>query len=173
MPRDQIDRMFAALANPTRLRMLRLLQAGGLSADEIMSELSLRRTGAARHLQVLRTAGLVTFRGRGDHGRYSLASARGACMPDCWPAWPVASSVSRHPRNPAGNVARCFAMIYASRHLNAPFGPPSGRLPVLVVDGLESDLAEWIGAQSGPGAFLALADEFPPRLAIEKRSGNS
>jgi DNA-binding response OmpR family regulator len=57
-------------------------------------------------------------------------------------------------------------MIYSSRQLNAPFNPPSTRLPVLVVDG-ESDLAEWIGAHPGPERFQAWRTA-SSRTAVEK-----
>jgi DNA-binding transcriptional ArsR family regulator len=101
MPKDKIDRMFAALANPVRLRMMHLLQAGERSAEEVVSALSLRRSSAARHLQVLCAAGLVSRRGRGERCRYSLASVRGplhsallACVASCF-EWKAAGRKSQ------------------------------------------------------------------------------
>ena len=57
-------------------------------------------------------------------------------------------------------------MIYASRHITAPFNEPPGRLPVLVID-RQSDLADWIAACPGPERFLPVRTT-SSRLAIER-----
>ena len=54
--------VFAALADPTRRRLLELLAAGERSAGELAAEFGISRPGVSRHLRVLREAGLVTVR---------------------------------------------------------------------------------------------------------------
>ncbi len=64
----------AALADDTRLRMLELLaQHGEVAGQEIMAHLQLSQSGASRHLNNLKGAGLVLERrGDGAAKRYSL-----------------------------------------------------------------------------------------------------
>ncbi|HEY4214799.1 MAG TPA: metalloregulator ArsR/SmtB family transcription factor [Steroidobacteraceae bacterium] len=56
-----IDRTFAALADPTRRRVLmRLKDQPGLSVSELAQPLSLKLPGLMKHLDVLFDAGLIT-----------------------------------------------------------------------------------------------------------------
>jgi len=64
--------VFAALADPTRRRLLELLAAGEKSAGELAVEFSISRPGVSRHLRVLREAGLVRSRGDGQRRLYSV-----------------------------------------------------------------------------------------------------
>ena len=67
--------VFAALADPTRRRLLELLAAGERSAGELAAEFDISRPGVSRHLRVLREAGLVRARGEGRHRLYSVDPA--------------------------------------------------------------------------------------------------
>lgn len=58
-PAPALDRTFAALAEPTRLAVVRLLGGGPRRSSELASELSTSRPAMSRHLRVLRRAGLV------------------------------------------------------------------------------------------------------------------
>ena len=58
--------VFAALADPTRRRLLELLAAGERSAGELAAEFDVSRPAVSRHLRVLREAGLVRARGEGQ-----------------------------------------------------------------------------------------------------------
>ncbi len=71
------DRLFGALANPTRRDILDLLLEGERSAGEIASRFSMSRPSVSEHLRALRDAGLVAERGAGRHVFYSL-------LPDPW-----------------------------------------------------------------------------------------
>jgi ArsR family transcriptional regulator len=62
-----------ALADPTRLRLLRLLGAEELSVGELVGILGMTQSRVSGHLGVLRTAGLVVDRRRGTSAFYSLA----------------------------------------------------------------------------------------------------
>ena len=64
--------VFAALADPTRRRLLELLASGERSAGELAAEFDISRPGVSRHLRVLREAGLVRARGEGQRRVYSV-----------------------------------------------------------------------------------------------------
>jgi DNA-binding transcriptional ArsR family regulator len=67
--------VFEALADPTRRRLLELLAAGERSAGELAGEFAISRPGVARHLRVLREAGLVRAREDGQRRLYSADPA--------------------------------------------------------------------------------------------------
>jgi DNA-binding transcriptional ArsR family regulator len=62
----------AALADPTRRRIVELLAEHELSAGEIASNFETARPGVSRHLRVLREQGLVHARSEGQRRLYSL-----------------------------------------------------------------------------------------------------
>ena len=60
------DRVFKALADPTRRHLLdRLYARDGRTLTELESELEMTRFGAMKHLRVLEDAGLVVTRRQG------------------------------------------------------------------------------------------------------------
>jgi DNA-binding transcriptional ArsR family regulator len=64
---------FAALADPTRRRIVELLaQRGTLSAGKIAGSFDSARPTISRHLRVLRDAGLVRVRPAAQERRYEL-----------------------------------------------------------------------------------------------------
>lgn len=65
---------FAALAEPSRLRIVDLLRAGPLTVGEIGDRLDLRQPQASKHLRVLREAGLVDVSPDAQRRRYALRS---------------------------------------------------------------------------------------------------
>ena len=67
------DAVFAALADPTRRRVLRLVaERGPTSATLLERELPVSRQAIVKHLAVLNRAGLVTGRRTGQEVRYAL-----------------------------------------------------------------------------------------------------
>jgi DNA-binding transcriptional ArsR family regulator len=67
------DAVFAALADPTRRRVLRLVaQRGPTSATLLERELPVTRQAIAKHLLVLSRAGLVASQRAGQEVRYGL-----------------------------------------------------------------------------------------------------
>src|SRR5213082_3240878 len=63
---DEHDRVFKALADPTRRRLLdRLFEREGLTLSELESEVAMTRFGVMKHLRVLEEAGLVVTRRSG------------------------------------------------------------------------------------------------------------
>ena len=65
----------AALADPTRRRIVELLADGERSAGELASEFAISRPAVSRHLRVLREHGLVHTRGQAQRRLYSLDAA--------------------------------------------------------------------------------------------------
>ncbi len=71
---SQIDLMFRAFCDGTRLRILSLLQSGDLCVGDIVESLQVPQPKVSRHLSQLRKAGLVTARKEGLWIHYSLAT---------------------------------------------------------------------------------------------------
>ena len=80
----EITRLLGALADPTRLRLLRLLYGQELCVCELMDAVQLPQYAVSRHLRELRQVGLVeaTRRGRWMHYRISGAAARSPLYQD-------------------------------------------------------------------------------------------
>lgn len=64
--------IFQALAHPTRIAILELLQDGELSAGSLIEKLELEQANVSQHLSVLRSKQLVNQRRAGTQVFYSL-----------------------------------------------------------------------------------------------------
>ena len=64
--------VFAALANPTRREVLRLLLSGAAPVQDLADRFEMRRPSLSEHLKVLKDAGLVVERRSGRQRLYSL-----------------------------------------------------------------------------------------------------
>lgn len=65
--------MFAALADPTRRRIVELLsELGAQTATQLSTRLPITRQGVAKHLDLLDEAGLVEWSRNGRESRYRL-----------------------------------------------------------------------------------------------------
>ena len=69
---DQVDVMFRAFCDRTRLRILSLLRGGELCVGDIVDILQVPQPRVSRHLGHLRKAGLVSARKSGLWMHYSL-----------------------------------------------------------------------------------------------------
>jgi DNA-binding transcriptional ArsR family regulator len=67
---------FAALGEPTRLRIVELLRSGPLSVGEIVERLGIRQPQASKHLRVLDESGIVSVRPMHRHRIYRLRPER-------------------------------------------------------------------------------------------------
>jgi ArsR family transcriptional regulator len=74
---ESLDRLFKALADPTRIRILGLLTAGEICVCHIHESLRLPQPLVSRHLAYLRRAGLVETRKAGLWVHYRMASRPG------------------------------------------------------------------------------------------------
>ncbi|HEU4974576.1 MAG TPA: metalloregulator ArsR/SmtB family transcription factor [Baekduia sp.] len=73
MPTTDPGPVFAALADPTRREVVRLLaQRPGLTASALAGELPVSRQAIAKHLAQLRDAGLAVAEQSGRETRYRL-----------------------------------------------------------------------------------------------------
>ena len=70
-PRE-LDRTFAALADPTRREILKVLAAGEVAAGKLARRFPISAPAISRHLRVLENAGLITRRVDGKHRRCRL-----------------------------------------------------------------------------------------------------
>jgi ArsR family transcriptional regulator len=73
-PRNQVDLMFRAFSDRTRLRILHILRAGELCVGDLVGILRVPQAKTSRHLGYLRRAGLVQVREEGLWCFYSLAA---------------------------------------------------------------------------------------------------
>ena len=62
----------AALADPTRIRIVEELVAGPMTANEVVSLFSISQPSISRHLRILREAGLVSAEPVGRQRLYHL-----------------------------------------------------------------------------------------------------
>ncbi len=70
-----LDGIFAALADPTRRRVLHRLRAGPASVGEIAAPIEMSLPAVSKHLRVLEKAGLVRRERRGRTHRMHLEAA--------------------------------------------------------------------------------------------------
>ncbi len=64
--------IFQALAHPTRIAIIELLQNGELSAGELMEKLGMEQANVSQHLSVLRAKMIVANRKSGNQVFYSV-----------------------------------------------------------------------------------------------------
>ena len=91
-PPPSTDAVFAALADPTRRRVLEAVAASdGLTATEAAVDLPVSRQAVVKHLQALADAGLVAGERRGREQRYRITpgplTGAMAWMADVGAAW--------------------------------------------------------------------------------------
>jgi DNA-binding transcriptional ArsR family regulator len=73
----------AALADPTRRRIVELLAARDRTAGEIVAEFDMTAPAISQHLKVLRRAGLVSVRVEGQH-RVQMLNPVGLVEIETW-----------------------------------------------------------------------------------------
>lgn len=74
---------FAALADPTRRRIVEMLVRGERSAGDVVKRFSLSQPAISQHLRILRDAGLVRIRQDAQRRMYSL-DPKGLAEIDKW-----------------------------------------------------------------------------------------
>jgi len=79
------DRVFKALADPTRRHLLdRLFERDGRTLGELEADLEMTRFGLMKHLRVLEDAGLVTTRRSGREKHHFLNPVPIRLIHDRW-----------------------------------------------------------------------------------------
>ena len=69
-----IEKLFKALADRNRLRILKMLEARPLCVCEITYLMGIAQSSVSRHLAILRDAGLVDDKKNGQWTSYSLSA---------------------------------------------------------------------------------------------------
>lgn len=69
-------KMFAALANVSRMHILEYLAQGPASVKEIADNLGLKQSMTSQHLSDLYRAGVIVYRAEGNRRIYSLRGPR-------------------------------------------------------------------------------------------------
>ena len=110
---EALTTVYAALADPTRLRILSLLGEGEICVCHLVNTLELSQPLISKHLSALRMAGLANSRKDGLWRHYSLAEAsRGshtrllACLDEIAREHPEAAG-DRKRLEKVLNAARC------------------------------------------------------------------
>ena len=86
-----LDALFKAFADPTRLRIMSILAAGELCVCDVVELLDLPQPTVSRHLAALRATGLVEVTRHWKYAHYRLAEPRDpihrnliACVRSCF-----------------------------------------------------------------------------------------
>ena len=82
LPSEDVVHVLRALADPTRLRTLRLIAAGERSTQELAPLIGISEAGLSKHLRLLARAGLVRARREGYYVLYSVDLDRVASLSD-------------------------------------------------------------------------------------------
>jgi DNA-binding transcriptional ArsR family regulator len=67
-----VSELFAVLSEPTRLRILQLLQDGPASVSEIVETLDIKQANASKQLGILHQAGVLAREKAGNSAIYSI-----------------------------------------------------------------------------------------------------
>jgi len=81
---ESLQRVLRTLADPTRVRILALLEREELAVQELMDVLGMTQSRVSRHLGILREAGLLRDRREGTYVFYRFTSPREGLWRDAW-----------------------------------------------------------------------------------------
>ena len=65
-------KLFHALADPARLRIVEAMRSGECAVGDIVERMDIEQSGVSRHLRILAEAGIVQMRPEGQKRLYSL-----------------------------------------------------------------------------------------------------
>lgn len=83
-PADELQQVFRTLSDPTRIRILRLVEAEPLVVQELMEVLGMTQSRVSRHLGILKDAGLVEDRRDGTYVSYRFVPPEDPTWQDAW-----------------------------------------------------------------------------------------
>ena len=84
MSAEELQRVFKTLSDPTRVRILGVLEREELAVQELMDVLGMAQSRVSRHLAILREAGLIRDRRDGTYVFYRFALPREGAWSDSW-----------------------------------------------------------------------------------------
>lgn len=77
---ESVSAWLRVIADPTRIRLMQILNAGSSSVQGLACQLGTSRPNISKHLGVLRQAGIVRRRKVGSHALYELVDWSGWWM---------------------------------------------------------------------------------------------
>jgi ubiquinone/menaquinone biosynthesis C-methylase UbiE/DNA-binding transcriptional ArsR family regulator len=84
MSAESLQKILRTLADPTRVRILSLLEREELAVQELMEVLGMAQSRVSRHLGILREAGLLRDRREGTYVFYRFAAPADGAWHDAW-----------------------------------------------------------------------------------------
>jgi ubiquinone/menaquinone biosynthesis C-methylase UbiE/DNA-binding transcriptional ArsR family regulator len=81
---DELQKVFKILSDPTRMRILYLLDNQELVVQELMEILGMAQSRVSRHLAILREVGLLLDRRDGTYVSYRFSPPAEGCWRDAW-----------------------------------------------------------------------------------------
>ena len=81
---DELQKVFKTLSDPTRIRILRLLETEPLVVQELMEVLGMAQSRVSRHLAILREAGLLIDRRDRTYVTYRFSPPSDPWWRDAW-----------------------------------------------------------------------------------------
>ena len=84
MAAEELQRVFKTLADPTRVRLLAVLEHEELAVQELMEVLGMAQSRVSRHLAILREAGLILDRRDGTYVFYRFAIPDEGAWSEAW-----------------------------------------------------------------------------------------
>jgi len=84
MGAQELQRVFRTFSDPTRVRILALLEREELAVQELMEVLGMAQSRVSRHLAILREAGLLQDRRDGTYVFYRLAADQPSVWNQTW-----------------------------------------------------------------------------------------
>jgi SAM-dependent methyltransferase len=81
---EQVQKIFRTLSDPTRVRVLALLEQQELAVQELMDVLGMAQSRVSRHLAILREAGLLEDRREGTYVFYRMRPPGEGPWRDAW-----------------------------------------------------------------------------------------
>ncbi len=84
MSSEHLQKIFRTLGDPTRVRLLLLLEREELAVQELMEVLGMAQSRVSRHLGILREAGLVRDRRDGTFALYRFEPPEAPSWRDAW-----------------------------------------------------------------------------------------
>lgn len=123
----QILKCLRALADPTRLRILAVLERSELSVNELQDITRLVQSRISTHLALLHDAGLVRSRREGKRAFYRLAPAAAGDTPVCEPLQMALRAARELPEHEADQVNLRRALALRENQARLLFNQVAGR----------------------------------------------
>jgi ArsR family transcriptional regulator len=131
---SSVHRIFAALSDPNRMRIVSVLQDGPLNVSEVSAILHLTQSNASRHLRSLLDSGIVKRQGASGWVWYSLDTSDPVVRDACRLASAGASGMPGHEAD-RRELARCYELRRSSsREFFARLAPEWSRFSSLLPD---------------------------------------